>query len=267
MEERFLQDLLNKHQRTEHFPSTSSVCRLVSRVLLILFPEQTKNHFTSTEEIQQAFVSIESDLRSMLHSMQSSLPAPADSLTSSFMKELPYVYELLTSDIDAALAGDPAAKSEFEIIRTYPGFYAIAFFRLANILHRLQVPILPRALTEYAHSKTGIDIHPGATVGSHFFIDHGTGIVIGETAHIGNHVKIYQCVTLGALSVSKDMASQKRHPTIEDYVVIYAGATILGGETTIGHHSVVGGNVWLTRSIAPYTKIYHQEQVKIIDNG
>jgi serine O-acetyltransferase len=140
----------------------------------------------------------------------------------------------------------------------------LAFYRLAHGLHQEKVPLIPRILTEYAHSKTGIDIHPGASIGRYFFMDHGTGIVIGETTTIGERVKLYQGVTLGALSVDKSMASTKRHPTIEDGVVIYSGATILGGETIVGKDSIIGGNVWLTRSVAPNTKIYHQENVKVI---
>jgi serine O-acetyltransferase len=161
--------------------------------------------------------------------------------------------------------GDPAATTDFEVVRTYPGFYALAFYRLAHGLHELKIPIIPRILTEYAHSKTGIDIHPGAKIGKHFFMDHGTGIVIGETCEIGERVKIYQGVTLGALSVDKSMASTKRHPTIEDGVVIYSGATILGGETIVGANSIIGGNVWLTKSVPAQTKIYHQENVKVIN--
>lgn len=267
MNKDFIKELFDKHQHTETYPSTSSICRLVTRIMLILFPEQTKKHYHEIAEIEKALANLQEDLTQILASMQHKLPEEASIIAQKFMEQLPDVYQLLKSDIEATMAGDPAAKSEFEIVRAYPGFYAIAFFRLANRLHTLNVPLLPRALTEYAHSRTGIDIHPGASIDSHFFIDHGTGIVIGETANIGKHVKIYQCVTLGALSVSKDMASQKRHPTIEDHVVIYSGATILGGETVIGHHSVVGGNVWLTKSIQPFTKIYHQEQVKIIDNA
>ena len=158
-------------------------------------------------------------------------------------------------------SGDPAAKSINEVVQTYPGFYAIAAFRIANELHRLGSVGIPRVITEHAHSKTGIDIHPGAKIGAHFCIDHGTGVVIGETTVIGNHVKIYQGVTLGALSVDKSDAERKRHPTIEDNVVIYAGATILGGETVIGHDSVIGGNVWLTRSVPPHSKIYYQAKM------
>ena len=161
------------------------------------------------------------------------MPAGAEDLEAAFLDELPRNYELLQMDADAIMAGDPAAVSRTEVIRTYPGFRAIAVFRLANTFHRLGVPLIPRILTEHVHGVTGIDIHPGATVGERFCIDHGTGIVIGETVEIGNNVKIYQGVTLGALSVRKEYAKTKRHPTIEDNVVIYSGATILGGETII----------------------------------
>ena len=147
------------------------------------------------------------------------------------------------------------------MIRSYPGFYAIAAYRIAHALHKLGVEDLPRIITEHAHSKSGIDIHPGAQIGKSFCIDHGTGIVIGETADIHDHVKIYQGVTLGALSVKKSDADIKRHPTIESHCVLYAGATILGGETIIGHHSVIGGNVWLTKSVAPHSKIYYEAKM------
>ncbi|MBT1705709.1 serine O-acetyltransferase, partial [Chryseosolibacter indicus] len=184
-----------------------------------------------------------------------------ESLTEEFFHSLPAIYEKINQDVTAMYEGDPAAKSRSEVIRTYPGFYAISAYRIAHQLHQMGVQGIPRIITEHAHSKTGIDIHPASIIGQHFCIDHGTGIVIGETAVIGNHVKIYQGVTLGALSVSKLDAEKKRHPTIEDHVVVYAGATILGGETIIGHHSIVGGNVWITRSIPPYSKIYYQSKM------
>ena len=259
----FITNLYNKHSSTELFPPTSSVTRLITKVLLILFPEQTKQHYKSKEELETAFSKLEAELASMLFSMQKHLDTDSKLLATSFFKNLPEVYYKLTTDIDALMKGDPAAKSEFEVIRAYPGFYAIAFYRLAHELYKLNIPFLPRILTEFAHSKTGIDIHPAASIDTHFYIDHGTGLVIGETATIGKNVKLYQGITLGALSVSKDLASKKRHPTIEDRVVIYSGATILGGNTTIGHDSIVGGNVWLTASIAPFSKVYHQPQVKI----
>ena len=171
----------------------------------------------------------------------------------------------MLTDAQAIMDGDPAANSIREIIRTYPGFTAICIYRLAHELFILGVPLLPRILTEYAHSKTGIDIHPGAQIDEYLYIDHGTGLVIGETCIIGKHVKLYQGVTLGALSVDKILAGVQRHPIIEDHVIIYAGATILGGNTTVGHHSIIGGNVWLTSSVEPYTTVYHQPNSKFID--
>jgi len=259
----FLDNLYNKHISTDLFPPTSSVTRLITKVLLILFPEQTKQHYTSIGELETAFVKIEAELSLLLSSMQKHLDSEAKVIAKKFVQNLPEVYYKLNTDIEAIFDGDPAAKSEFEVVRAYPGFYAIAFYRLAHELYKLNVPFLPRILMEYAHSKTGIDIHPSASIDVHFYIDHGTGLVIGETAEIGKNVKLYQGITLGALSVSKDQASKKRHPTIEDRVVIYSGATILGGNTIIGHDSIIGGNVWLTASVAPFTKVYHQPQVKI----
>ncbi|HMO01986.1 MAG TPA: serine acetyltransferase [Oligoflexia bacterium] len=174
----------------------------------------------------------------------------------SFINKLPQIQKELQLDAEAILNGDPAANSLEEVILTYPGFIAIAFYRFAHEFYKLGIKLHARALSEYVHRSTGIDIHPGAVIGKHFAIDHGTGIVIGETAIIGDNVKIYQVVTLGALSVDKRNASKKRHPTIEDNVIIYAGSTILGGETTIGASSIIGGNVWLTKSVPPNSKIY-----------
>lgn len=259
----FLELLFKKHISTEIYPSTSSVSRLITKMLLILFPEQTKKHYQNINELNEAFETLKKDWEKVFDSMKQHLKEEPQILAEKYINTLPKVFGLLNTDIQAILNGDPAAKSEYEIVRAYPGFYAIAFYRLAHELFLLEIPLLPRVITEFAHSKTGIDIHPGATIGEYFYIDHGTGVVIGETSIIGKNVKFYQGITLGALSVSKDMASQKRHPTIEDNVVIYSGATILGGDTIIGHDSIVGGNVWLTKSIPPNTKIYHQEQVKI----
>jgi serine O-acetyltransferase len=174
---------------------------------------------------------------------------------------LPELRHTLAEDVEAAFDGDPAAKSPDEIVFCYPGLAAVTVYRMAHELYRLEVPLIPRMMTEYAHGKTGIDIHPGATIGRRFFIDHGTGVVIGETTRIGEGVKLYQGVTLGALSFPRDektgeiMRDAQRHPTIGDGVVIYANATILGGETVIGHHSVIGSSAWITRSIAPYTTV------------
>jgi serine O-acetyltransferase len=172
---------------------------------------------------------------------------------------------MLVSDAEAITRFDPASSCVEEIILCYPGFYCISVYRLAHILYGLGIPVLPRVMTEYAHGQTGIDIHPGARIESPFFIDHGTGIVIGETTQIGKDVKIYQGVTLGALTVEKGMARTKRHPTIENDVVIYAGSTILGGKTVIGHHTVVGGNTWITESVLPHSVVYRNHRVVIKD--
>ncbi len=260
----FLEALCQKHSKPNTFPATSTVKELFTDISLALFPEQTQRHFGCVDELQEAFDQIQLRLTRLLRSMQQHLDEDARTLAATYIQKLPEIYRILLTDIQAIMMGDPAAQSEYEVIRAYPGFYAIIFYRLAHALLEMNVPIVPRILTEYAHSKTGIDIHPGATIDEYFMIDHGTGVVIGETTNIGKHVKLYQGVTLGALSVSKEMASLKRHPTIEDHVVIYAGATILGGETVVGANSIIGGNVWLTRSIPSFTKIYHQEQVKIL---
>ena len=179
-----------------------------------------------------------------------------------FLQKIPEIREFLATDVDAVFDGDPAAESADEIIFAYPGLYAITIFRFAHVLYQLKVPVIPRIMTEIAHSKTGIDINPGATIGKYFMIDHGTGIVIGETTEIGEHVKVYQGVTLGALSTSggRKLFNKKRHPTIEDYVTIYSGASILGGDTVIGRGSVIGGNVFLTKSVAPDTKVSVKNQ-------
>lgn len=191
------------------------------------------------------------------------LDVEADFVTDEFFAQLPELHDLLLEDAQATMAFDPAATSLEEVITTYPGFHAITIYRLAHRLVQLGVPLLPRMLTEHAHSKTGIDIHPAAQIGRSFFIDHGTGIVIGATCIIGDNVKLYQGVTLGALQVEKSLANTKRHPTIENDVIIYANATILGGETVVGHHSILGGNVWITRSLPPYSRVYHESKVSV----
>ena len=187
-----------------------------------------------------------------------------DAIILRFLEQIPEIKACLETDIQAAYDGDPAAMSCDEIMLAYPAFEAISIYRMAHRLYKMGIPMLPRMMTEYAHQLTGIDIHPGATIGNYFFIDHGTGVVIGETTVIGRNVKLYQGVTLGALSFPKDestgmlMKGHKRHPNVEDNVVIYAGATILGGDTTIGHDSEIGGNVWLMDSIPPFSRVYNQ---------
>ena len=190
--------------------------------------------------------------------------------TVEFMSRIPKVREYLESDLQATHEGDPAAKNFDEVILAYPGLFAITVFRLAHELFLLNVPLIPRIMTEYAHSRTGIDIHPGATVGKHFFIDHGTGIVIGETTIIGNNVKVYQGVTIGALSTrgGQRLKNVKRHPTIEDDVTIYAGASILGGKTVIGRGCVIGSNTFITKSVAPGMSVsIRQQELQMKDNS
>lgn len=189
--------------------------------------------------------------------------ARADEITLTFMRSIPEIRRILTTDMKAAYMGDPAAIYMEEILLGYPSIEAITIYRLANKLFKLGVPLIPRIMTEYAHQKTGIDIHPGATIGEYFFIDHGTGVVIGETCIIGDHVKLYQGVTLGAKSFELDdngnpVKGVKRHPNIEDNVIIYSGATILGGDTTVGANSIIGGNVWLVNSVPAGSKVYNQ---------
>jgi serine O-acetyltransferase len=200
---------------------------------------------------------------------QQDFEALGQAKTLQFLDELPALRRVLATDVQAAYDGDPACKNLDEVIFCYPGLEAITVYRIAHLLYEFEIPFIPRMMTEWAHKRTGIDIHPGATIGSHFFIDHGTGVVIGQTCEIGEHVKIYQGVTLGALSFPTDgdgqlVRGQKRHPTIEDRVVIYANATILGGRTTIGHDAVIGSNVWLTSSVAPHiTVVLEKPQLKM----
>ena len=184
-------------------------------------------------------------------------------LINHLKEKVVVLHQKMEDSLKAIFAFDPAAKSRTEVLVSYPGFFAIAIYRVAHELWINSVPVLPRLISEYVHGKTGIDIHPGATIGDRFFIDHGTGVVIGETTIIGNDVKIYQGVTLGALSVSKAEASIKRHPTIGNNVTIYANATILGGDTSIGDGSIVGGNVWITNSIPDNSLVYHKSEITI----
>ncbi len=260
---RFAQTLYQSHTGYEKFPQKTEVHRFTDSVLQMLFPQFADQSYTNPETIEAELYQLRDDGEKLLTDIEPNLPASAAVLANQFAESLPRIYELLMKDARAMSDGDPAATGPNEVILAYPGFYAIAIYRIAHRLCELGVPLIPRLLTEYAHQKTGIDIHPGATIGEYFCIDHGTGIVIGQTTVIGNHVKIYQGVTLGALSVDKTLAGVKRHPTIQDNVVIYAGATILGGHVTVGHDSIIGGNVWLTETIKPFSKVYHKNQIKV----
>ena len=262
----FINTLFEQHQKSaKSFPDKGLAVDFVNGLFEFLFiPQSQKKH--SAFEMARALESFKSHLSTLIYDVIGD-GEKAQKITRLFFDEMPEVYEALLKDAEAILQFDPAADSIEEVLLAYPGFYATAVYRLSNILWKQGVKILPRVFAEYAHSKTGIDIHPGATIGSSFFIDHGTGVVIGEFAVIGNHVKIYQGVTLGALSVNKDQAKSKRHPTIEDNVVIYSGATILGGDTVIGENSVIGGNVWLTNSVLPQSIVYHKSEISIRDKN
>jgi serine O-acetyltransferase len=267
MQQEFIDRLFTAHQQSFATIPKSAICKLTEGVLELLFPQLSEQKFKSREEVELFAKALRNDLMRILLDLEPRLPRPAKGVAADFMGQLQGIYETLLTDAGAIAEGDPAAFNLNEVIRTYPGFLAIAVYRLAHALYQLEVPLLPRVLSEYAHSKTGIDIHPGAVIGPYFCIDHGTGIVIGQTSVIGQRVKIYQGVTLGALSVEKYMARMKRHPTIEDNVVIYAGATILGGNTTIGNNSVIGGNVWLTQTVPPYSRVYHKAQIKVSNSS
>ncbi len=271
--------LWDKKDRFEHIgpipiPSHESIVQIIHQTRCILFP----GYFSKTNPSKDNFAYYIGQRTTCLYEklakqiilalkhdcFQKKQPC-CDCKTSGhemalkFIQALPKIESLLTMDIKAALEGDPAAKGPDEVIFSYPGLLAITIYRMANTLMKLGVPIIPRIMTEHAHSLTGIDIHPGASIGEHFFIDHGTGVVVGETTKIGNRVRLYQGVTLGALSLPRDAGTlyrdTKRHPTIEDDVIIYANTTILGGKTTIGARSIIGGNIWITESVAQDTKV------------
>ncbi|WP_241788734.1 serine O-acetyltransferase [Sphingobacterium rhinopitheci] len=246
-------------------PSNKRIADWARNILYLLFPERNTTGIKSVTQLEESFQLSEAELYELLLKTKACSECNNALIADTFYKRIPELYRIMLTDAQAIMDGDPAANSIREIIRTYPGFTAICIYRLAHELFNLGVPLLPRILTEYAHSKTGIDIHPGAQIDEYLYIDHGTGLVIGETCIIGKHVKLYQGVTLGALSVDKILAGVQRHPIIEDHVIIYAGATILGGNTTVGHHSIIGGNVWLTSSVEPYTTVYHQPNSKFID--
>jgi len=232
-----------------YLPSRNEVVELIDKLRNLLFPGYFGNSLTS-ELLEEAGHLLNKQLLRLLNK------EPAK-LTKEFLAKLPKIRASLATDVEAAYVGDPAATGKEEIIISYPGFYAISVYRLAHELYLLDIPMLPRIMTEHAHSITGIDIHPGAKIGNYFFIDHGTGIVIGETTIIGEYVKIYQGVTLGALSTrgGQILRGQKRHPTIEDNVTVYSGASVFGGNTVIGKDSVLGSNVFVTGPVPAGTRL------------
>jgi serine O-acetyltransferase len=266
------------HLDCANLPSKRVIASLCEDLLQLLFPGFFAEEAVSSAELpvitNELVQSIHQRLaEEMEHSLRLAAPdvletkGRANELACKFFKAMPLVRRLLQTDVEAAYDGDPAAKGYDEIILAYPGLEAIAIQRLAHILYREGVPLIPRMMTEWVHSRTGIDIHPGAHIGSHFFIDHGTGVVIGETCVIGSHVKLYHGVTLGAQSFPKDdqghiVKGTKRHPNVEDYVTVYPNAIILGGETTLGARSTIGANVFLMKSVPPDTLLVMADQVQ-----
>ncbi len=259
--ERFISELTEAHRNATDCPPPKEIVRFFDRLLDLLFPQFSESRFTEENTVKDRIEVLKKELRFLLDKNTECMKSLEDGVVDEIFEKLPEIRSQLLLDIEAMYQGDPAAKSREEVVRSYPGFYAISAHRFAHYLLTLGIKLIPRIISENAHRRTGIDIHPGAKIGDHFCIDHGTGIVIGETTVIGSRVKIYQGVTLGGLSVKKEDARIKRHPTIEDNVVLYAGATILGGDTVIGKGSIVGGNVWLTKSVPPNSKIYYQAKM------
>lgn len=235
--------------------SLKKIGNLLKQTVAVLFPHHAVAD-ESDDSLEVRLARLEADFHSLVEPLCEGKDVGCTKLlVKGFMSDLPVVADHCHEDAAALLEGDPAAHSIEEVVLCYPGFFAVVAYRIAHALNKRDVPLLPRMICEYAHQKTGIDIHPGATIGRALFIDHGTGVVIGETTIIGNNVKIYQGVTLGALRVDREHRAKKRHPTIEDNVVIYAGATILGGETVVGRNTVIGGNVWVTRSVPAWSRV------------
>jgi serine O-acetyltransferase len=263
------------HVGPEPFPSRESIIAIIERAFRIIYPgyfirtrvDKVNLGYYFGQEVTAFFEALSEQITiSIRHEcLRYNLPCThceesGQEAAIDFMRHMPLLRTVLATDVRAAYEGDPAAKGYDEVICSYPGLFGITVYRIAHQLYEQEVPLIPRVMTEYAHSLTGIDIHPGAHIGESFFIDHGTGVVVGETTQIGDRVRLYQGVTIGALSVPKEtveqLRDQKRHPTIEDDVIIYSGATILGGNTVIGARSVIGGNVWITESIPPDTEVF-----------
>lgn len=264
-------DEFSKHLHAQNqkfnnnIPSIIDTHQFVDDLTYFLFPIRANREY-SLRRIKQKLNELKLDFQKLIAPLESRLEKSIEETTCLFFDSFPHIYNNLMKDAKAFMDFDPAAKSIEGVIVYYPGFYSIMVYRLSHELYKLNIPFLSRMISEYAHNKTGVDIHPGATIGSLFLIDHATGVVIGETTHIGNNVKIYQGVTLGAMCVEKDMECTKRHPTIEDNVIIYSGSTILGGETVIGHDTVIGGNTWITKSVPPWSVVYHESKSVVRDS-
>ena len=252
-------------------PNRKEVVKVIKDLQSLLFPdyfkhsEGSENVLSQTELLLNIYNRLAEQIKGACEFNHTVMDKTPEELCNAFIEQLPEVKKLLIKDIEAIYEGDPAAKCHQEVLICYPGFYAISIYRIANVLYKLKVPLIPRIMTEFAHEKPGVDIHAGATIGEYFCIDHGTGIVIGETTTIGNRVKIYQGVTLGAKSFKVDengnpVKDIKRHPDIGNNVVIYANATILGGDTKIGDNCIIGGNTWLTHSVESGKVVYYNEK-------
>ncbi|MDA8595700.1 serine acetyltransferase [Flavobacteriaceae bacterium] len=257
VEKQLIDKLYKNFLETKKCITLKDVGLWFDKVIGVIYPVSKDLFFRDQDQFEEYLKTLQEELKDMMYCNIGFDPVKVPGLVDNFSSKIWDLKQALDLDIDAIYEGDPAAQSKDEIMRTYPGFLAIAAHRIAHFFYNKKLPVIPRMISEYAHSKTGIDIHPGAHIGSSFCIDHGTGVVIGETTIIGNHVKIYQGVTLGGLSVEKKLANTKRHPTIEDSVVIYSGASILGGDTVIGKNSIIGGNTFIIESIPQNSKIYH----------
>lgn len=259
----FYNTIYKRHNNAKDNPNLEGVKALGDELLNLLFPERCSKTYMHQKEMELEFEELKLAFLHNVVKVRQFLDRPCEEIVNDFFVEIPSIYSQIQKDAQAITDNDPAARDKLEVIKTYPGFYAIAIYRLAHVLHYLNIPYIPRVLTEGVHSKTGIDIHPGAKIGESFCIDHGTGVVIGETCEIGDNVKVYQNVTLGALSVEKGMSNTKRHPTLSNNVIVYSGATILGGNTNIGENTIIGGNVWLTKSVPKNVKVYNRAEVII----
>ena len=267
-------------ERDVNLPGSQAIIAMLDKFLAILYPGCHSTHPIACDKCQSHVKKLLTEVLDELHDQVyrafdhicrknkcagcAECSEKAEKVVRALIEEMPHIRAMLQADIQAAYEGDPAARSTMEIVMSYPGLFAVTVHRIAHLLYQHNVPLIPRVMSEHAHSKTGIDIHPGAKIGEGFFIDHGTGVVIGETCVIGRDVKLYQGVTLGALSFDKDeqgklIKGNKRHPDVEDDVIIYAGATILGGKTVIGKGAVIGGNVWLIHSVPPGAKVYNKQ--------
>ncbi|MFK7755502.1 MAG: serine O-acetyltransferase [Flavobacteriales bacterium] len=257
MKEEIKKELYKSQVENTSLLNTREIQRWFKRTLALVIPEYASVSHLDLDSFTAEVRALESELEYFIN-INRHFESVTQDLVSAFFNELVVLKQKLDLDAKAIFEGDPAAQSPEEVRYAYPSLYAIGAYRIAHELQRLGIKNIPRIITEHAHSKTGIDIHPAAQIGHSFFIDHGTGVVIGETTVIGDHVKIYQGVTLGALSVTKTIKKTKRHPTIGDNVIIYSGATILGGKTEIGNNSIIGGNVWLVKSVPAGSKVYYE---------